>query len=100
MVVIFLSATVPTRVMHERCAFPSTNTVQAPHWPSPQPYLLPVRSRCSRNTVSKLVCGSASTLYAFPLIASPIVAIFETPERGQDALDDLRLACQPSYTRR
>ena len=42
-------------VMQDRCAFPSIKTVQAPHCPSPQPYLLPVKSSCSRNTFSKLV---------------------------------------------
>src|SRR5215469_306458 len=60
-VVICLPETELTRVMHERCDFPSISTVHAPHWPSPQPYLLPVRSRYSRNTVRRLVCGSTST---------------------------------------
>src|SRR2546430_11290614 len=40
---------------------PSIRTVQAPHWPSPQPYLVPVRSVCSRRTESKVDCASAST---------------------------------------
>src|SRR4030095_8644590 len=32
-------------------ACPSTITVHAPQWPSPQPYFVPVRSRVSRRTV-------------------------------------------------
>src|SRR5215469_16666898 len=76
MVVIFLSATVPTRVMHERCAFPSINTVQAPHCPSPQPYLLPVRSRSSRRTLSRLLSASTSIFRAAPLtFNSPTLSI-------------------------
>ncbi len=44
MVVIALPASVPGAATHERTARPSTSTVHAPHCPSPQPYLLPVRS--------------------------------------------------------
>ena len=36
-VVILLSPTPETGVMQERTARPSICTVQAPHWPSPQP---------------------------------------------------------------
>ena len=46
--------------MHERRAIPSTHTVHAPHCPSPQPYLLPVRSKSSRNTLSSIRSGCAS----------------------------------------
>src|SRR5437660_11571845 len=35
--------------MQERWACPSMRTVQAPHWPSPHPYLVPVRSRWSQG---------------------------------------------------
>jgi len=37
MVVICFWLTAPTLVMQDRSAFPSIKTVQAPHWPSPQP---------------------------------------------------------------
>jgi hypothetical protein len=30
-----------TGVMHERWIVPSMCTAQAPHWPTPQPYLVP-----------------------------------------------------------
>ena len=32
---------------------PSTSTVQAPHWPWSQPFLVPVRPRCSRKQVEQ-----------------------------------------------
>src|SRR4051812_19247121 len=35
-------------------------TVQAAHWPSPQPYLVPVRSRSSRRTLRRVRSASAS----------------------------------------
>ena len=50
MVVIGLPATLEAAVTHERVGAPSTRTVQAPHWPSPQPYLLPVNPKSSRRT--------------------------------------------------
>ena len=36
----------------ERVATPSICTVQAPHWATPQPYLVPVMPSVSRNTQS------------------------------------------------
>jgi hypothetical protein len=42
-VVMAFVPTVPTRVTHDRAPAPSSNTVQAPHCPSPQPKRLPVR---------------------------------------------------------
>src|SRR4029079_11246257 len=56
-----------TCVMQERTGCPSSRTVQAPHWPSPQPYLLPVRCRSFRNTDSKLAVASTSTVIFLPL---------------------------------
>ena len=44
--------------IHDRTGLPSRRTVQAPHWPSPQPYLAPVSSSCSRNTLEQ---GRVST---------------------------------------
>ncbi len=54
MVVICLPATADTRVMQERTGAPSIKTVQAPHWPSPHPYLVPVSSSSSRSTQSSM----------------------------------------------
>ncbi len=45
MVVIFAPAAAAAGMEQERVAAPSISTVQAPHWPSPQPYFVPVRSK-------------------------------------------------------
>ena len=50
-------------VTHERAGCPSTCTVQAPHWATPQPNLVPVRPMSSRITHRSGVCSSASTLW-------------------------------------
>jgi hypothetical protein len=50
-----------TAVRQDRTARPSSSTVQAPHRPSPQPYLAPVSRRRSRSTASRLSAGGAST---------------------------------------
>src|ERR1017187_9240216 len=73
MVVIACFAAAPTGVMHDRWGNPSISTVQAPHWPSPQPYLLPTRSSPSRNTQSKLTLSSTSTEYLVPLLWSSVI---------------------------
>src|ERR1035438_4686915 len=49
---------------------PSRSTVQAPHWPSPHPYLAPVSERWSRSTVSKGISGSASMGRRVPFTVS------------------------------
>src|SRR5450830_1051314 len=67
MVVMADASTETIGVMHERTARPSTCTVQAPHRPMPQPNLVPVNLTISRNTHSKGVCGSVSTVWAWPL---------------------------------
>src|SRR5262249_1802262 len=61
MVTTFLPATEPMSVWQERSATPSICTVQAPHRPAPQPYLVPVRPTWSRMAQSSGVLGSAST---------------------------------------
>src|SRR4051812_29768365 len=71
MVVTVLPATSDMLVWQERTALPSTCTVHAPHRPEPQPNFVPVSFRCSRTTQSSGVCGSTSTLAAFPLIVNP-----------------------------
>src|SRR5713226_7874547 len=77
MVVISFPAAELTCILHERTGEPSISTVQAPHWPSPQPYLVPVSSSFSRNTLSRVFSGETSTLRSAPLtnkvkaIASP-----------------------------
>src|ERR1700739_822738 len=70
MVVIRVPATAPTGIEQERCATPSTWTVQAPHWAMPQPYLVPVIPSVSRSTHRSGVSGSTSTLWLGPFVMS------------------------------
>src|SRR6266545_1875589 len=61
MVVTLAPATDRSGVMQDRMARPSRCTVQAPHWPMPQPNLVPVRPSSSRMTQSS---GESSGLRA------------------------------------
>src|SRR5215203_59712 len=54
-------------VTHERVAFPSTCTVQAPHSAMPQPNFVPVMPSTSRNTQRSGVSPSTSTVCICPL---------------------------------
>src|SRR5215831_18876565 len=74
-VVIATPVIVPTGVTQDRSARPWASTVQAPHWPSPQPNLGPRRARSSLSTYSSGVVGSTSTVCALPLTVSVMVAI-------------------------
>ncbi len=56
----------PTEVMQEGVLSPSINTVQARHWPSPQPNFVPVNCKSSRNTSSKDRSGSVVTVCGLP----------------------------------
>src|SRR3954451_12601643 len=47
---------------------PSISTVQAPHWPWSQPFLVPVRSRCWRKRSSSVVQGATASCLLWPLI--------------------------------
>jgi hypothetical protein len=51
---------------HDRVGTPARCTVQAPHWPMPQPYLVPTRPIVSRKTQSNGVSGSTSTSWDCP----------------------------------
>src|SRR5258706_16026837 len=59
-------------VRHDRIRRLSTQTVQAPHVPWSQPFLVPESSRCSRRASSKLVRGSSRRVDVCPLIRSVI----------------------------
>src|SRR5262245_21493858 len=74
-VVISTPVIVPTGVTQDRIARPWASTVQAPHWPSPQPNLGPRRLRSSLSTYSSGIAGATSTVCALPLTVSVIVAI-------------------------
>src|SRR6187549_297277 len=73
MVVTRLPRTADTGVTQARVATPSTCTVQAPHWATPQPYLVPVRPTCSRMTHRSGVFGSTSTFWDLPLTTRRII---------------------------
>jgi hypothetical protein len=74
----------PTGVMQERRGDPPSKTVQAPHWPSPQPYLLPTRSRSARKTLSRLAPPSTSTEYFTPLMSSSLTFDMKHPRVSRD----------------
>src|SRR5229473_3429637 len=84
MVVTGLPTAALTGIWQERRGAPPISTVQAPHWPSPQPYLLPVKPSSSRRTYSRGVSGSYCTGYRLPFtsisialgIVSPILPPF------------------------
>src|SRR6266436_10358170 len=84
MVTICLPAARPTCVVHERMGCASSNTVHAPHWPSPQPYLLPVRLRSLRSTLSRLTVESTSTVIFFPLTLSAVTLAIRKPPAFQN----------------
>src|SRR5262249_51635588 len=65
-----LPSTADTGSTQERVGWPSTWTVHAPHIAIPQPYLVPVSPSSSRNTQSRGISGSTSTLTAFPFTLS------------------------------
>ena len=71
-----------TRIEQERCTSPLMCTEQAPHWPIPQPYLVPVRPSCSRNTHNSGVSPSTTMLMALPFTFSDFCwAISSSPPR-------------------
>src|ERR1700748_75010 len=74
MVVTDLPATALSGVTQERVAAPSMCTVQAPHWATPQPNLVPVSSSSSRTTHNSGVSGSTSTCRVLPLTVKVIMA--------------------------
>src|SRR5262249_19978096 len=67
-VVIVASPTVCTWVWHERTARPRTCTVQAPHWPMPQPNFVTFSPTASRMSQSRGISAGTSTVCDFPLI--------------------------------
>src|SRR5260221_1154356 len=73
MVSTFWSAAADTGTEHERTGSPFRCTVHAPHCAMPQPNFGPFTSRTSRNTHSRGISGSTSTLDFFPLTVSSIM---------------------------
>src|SRR5207245_8082133 len=62
-------------VTHDRAARPSIWTVQAPHWATPHPYLVPVRCSSSRSTHSRGMSSAALTVRSVPLIRIVAMAL-------------------------
>src|ERR1700722_5627975 len=58
---------IAANVMHERIRLPSMRTVQAPHSPRSQPFLVPVSAKCSRNASSSVIRGSIVMRCVWPL---------------------------------
>src|SRR5688572_9645111 len=67
--------TAPTAITHERAAWPAMWTVQAPHWATPQPNLVPVSRSSSRSTQSRGVSSSTSTVRDVPFTRSVTMSI-------------------------
>src|SRR4051812_23776477 len=68
MVSTFLPTTLAALTLQDFVGCPSTWIVHAPHWATPQPYLVPVSPTVSRRTQSKGVSGSTSTWTSLPFM--------------------------------
>src|SRR4030042_3624804 len=66
---------------HELTAFPFTSTVQAPHSPFPQPYLVPVISSSSLSRSRSVQKGSTSISILFPFKTNEISFFIGPPPR-------------------
>src|SRR5262249_92314 len=84
-----LPFTVAACSRHERTALPSSSTVHAPHWPTPQPYFVPVIPRRLRRTESSGSSSAASTLCSLPLISRVMVGMMSPGPRAES----LRIEC-------
>ena len=77
--------------MHERVGWPSSSTVQAPHWATPQPNLVPFRSMASRSTQSRGMRSGTSTVRRSPLTRT-VYFIFEAS--GSRFLGSVGIVCR------
>src|ERR1700680_1203548 len=66
--------------MHERIAWPFTITVQAPHWPRPQPNFGSRSSRSSLSAYSRGVPESRSSVWVFPFTFR-VIALISPPKQ-------------------
>src|SRR6266849_9619465 len=81
MVVIDFPTPALTGTWHERRGAPPIRTVHAPHCPSPQPYLLPVKPSSSRKTSNRGVSGGYLTGYRLSLTSISIGFAMIPPRR-------------------
>src|SRR5262249_28266493 len=110
MVTTVLPAVALIGVWQLRTAAPFRCTVQAPHNPSPQPYLVPVNSISSRRYHNNGISGSPSksrlTLFTFSLIISVLPKLLRSRghpgsargSRAGDARRDLHFKVSPPPT--
>src|SRR5262249_24319037 len=82
MVTMDFPAAAEIGVTQERRGAPSSKTVQEPHWPSPQPYLQPVKPRWSRRMVRRDVSGLDWIECRWPLTWSSMDSDMETPPQA------------------
>src|SRR5665647_2863418 len=88
-VVTSLPATDHIGVSQELTACSSMITVQAPHWPSPQPMRVAFSASVLRRTSSRVWSGSASTDVARPLRVKAISDGTRSLRFGARDLDDV-----------
>src|SRR5271163_4429601 len=74
-------ATAESGVTHERVAWPSMWTVQAPHCAMPHPYFVPCKPTTSRIAHKRGMSGSASSVVALPLSVK-VTDMMEGPHIG------------------
>src|SRR2546428_12206069 len=72
MVVTALPCTADAGMRQENMRSPSMCTMQAPHWPAPQPNLVPVSFSSSRSTHRRRVPSGAATLTCLLLTVNSI----------------------------
>ena len=74
-VISALSGTLLIFTMQDLVTLPFMMTLQAPQWPSPQPILQPVSSRCSRRTFARVSSSDRTRLRVTPLMTSVFLTI-------------------------
>src|SRR5579871_6664935 len=80
MVVTCAFAAMDTVVMQDRSARPLICTVQAAHWPMPQPYLVPCSLSMSRSAHNRGISAGASRVTGRPLTVSLYGIAFLQPK--------------------
>src|SRR5438445_894870 len=93
MVVTDLPCTLDTGVRQENVRPPSMCTMQAPHCPAPQPYLVPVSLSSSRSTHRRGVPSGAALVTGLPLTVK--VMAMGPPRIDAYMLHRRHLAVQP-----
>src|SRR5207244_11429917 len=98
MVVTDLPCTLDTGVRQENVRPPSMCTMEAPHCPAPQPYLVPVSLSSSRSTHRRGVPSGAALVTGLPLTVK-VMAMKTSPDDAY-MLHRRHLAVQPDVDAR